>query len=140
MLDHYTARMAGDPLVPTEQLGEGELIDHQSTFVSDLGSTLVSLVRTQALPPESLLQDGGDIQALISERHGEQRASLGWSEQALEREYEILMEAIESVVRSRTQERSEEEVDAALRILRRYVERSGEIALRCHRRSRSASE
>src|SRR3712207_7263161 len=40
--------------------------------------------------PTPLMQDGVEIQRLIAERHGVQRARLGWTEETLRRECEIL--------------------------------------------------
>ncbi|HWL39458.1 MAG TPA: hypothetical protein VNO75_04400, partial [Gemmatimonadaceae bacterium] len=43
-----------------------------------------------------LMRDGAEIQRNISERHGLQRYRLGWGEDALKREYQILRDVIDS--------------------------------------------
>jgi hypothetical protein len=72
------------------------------SFLSDLFQSLVVLENAEDLddPDESeLLGDGIRIQRLISELHGQQRYRLGWTEHALEREYQILREEVDSLVR-----------------------------------------
>src|SRR3712207_8720142 len=51
--------------------------------------------------PTPLMQDGIEIQRLIAERHGAQRARLGWTEETLRRECEILSEEVERALRHR---------------------------------------
>ncbi|MBA3657858.1 MAG: hypothetical protein H0W69_10960, partial [Gemmatimonadaceae bacterium] len=47
-----------------------------------------------------LLADAMEIQRLVAERHGAQRARLGWTESALRREMMIIREELERVVRA----------------------------------------
>ena len=51
-------------------------------------------------PNESVV-DGSVIQRLVAERHGMQRARLGWTEQELIREFSILGEELADAVRRR---------------------------------------
>jgi hypothetical protein len=47
------------------------------------------------------MRDGTEIRRLISERHGVQRYRLGWSEEALVREFALLRERIDAVLAAR---------------------------------------
>ncbi len=68
-----------------------------------------------------LLKDGSEIQRVIAERHGRQRAALGWSEAQYRREGEILLEEVNAVMRRRVPE-GVGDVSTALHVLRRLIE------------------
>jgi len=99
----YVDRLRTDPLISRAQSLPNPLLeDHAMSFLSDLFQSLVVLENAEDLddPDESeLLADGIRIQRLISELHGHQRYRLGWTEHALEREYQILREEVDSLVR-----------------------------------------
>jgi hypothetical protein len=103
LLARYAGRMRNDPAVPrAKELPAALLEDHAMSFLGDLFQSLVILEENEILPSgdeSELLTDGTRIQTLISELHGRQRHGLGWTERALEREYEILKEEVESMVR-----------------------------------------
>jgi hypothetical protein len=52
--------------------------------------------------PGDDVQDGAAIQRVVAERHGAQRARLGWSEGEVRREYAILREELTAAVQRRT--------------------------------------
>src|SRR5256885_9482105 len=103
LIVRYVDRLRTDPLISRAQpLPNPLLEDHAMSFLSDLFQSLVVLENAEHLddPDESeLLGDGIRIQRLISELHGHQRYRLGWTEHALEREYQILREEVDSLVR-----------------------------------------
>ena len=111
-------------------LGEADLWDHQSSLVSDLASNLIALGRSEAIPPESLLRDGSEIQRVIADLHGVQRAHLGWTEEVLRREYQILREEIEAGVRRAVEGDSDVDVDGGIGLLRRFIDRAEKISVR----------
>lgn len=76
-----------------------QVADHLATFLADIAGAL-SIVEEAAGKPSPLLADAMEIQRLISERHGAQRAWLGWNELALRREFMIIREEVERVVRT----------------------------------------
>ncbi|MDP9348928.1 MAG: hybrid sensor histidine kinase/response regulator [Gemmatimonadota bacterium] len=122
ILERYEERMRRDPRIPMAHgLGEADLWDHQASFVSDLASSLIGLTRSKEIPPERLLRDGSEIQRVISERHGQQRAQLGWTEDALRREYQILLEEVEAGIRQGLEPGSDADVESALEVLRYYI-------------------
>ncbi|HUQ81703.1 MAG TPA: ATP-binding protein [Gemmatimonadaceae bacterium] len=91
-------RLRGDPQIGrARQVTRTELEDHIATYLSDIGQTFAILdERTSERGP--LIKDGTAIQRLISERHGAQRHRLGWTEEELRREHEMLLAEVERVV------------------------------------------
>lgn len=132
ILDRYTDRLRSDPLVPAGSLEDGDMEDHASTFLADIGQALV-VIETSREDPVELLRDGSRIQRVVSELHGAQRARLGWTEEALRREWLVLWEEIDAAVRSALEARRPDELDAGLAALRRMVdhaERMSRVGMR----------
>ena len=94
-------RLRADPVTfPTAlRMSEVQLQDHYRTWLADVAQALVVLGTTEGDRSE-LMRDGADIQRNISERHGLQRHRLGWREDALRREYQILREVIDDRLQS----------------------------------------
>ena len=61
-----------------------ELADHVGTYVADVAEHSLALDESHGRP-SPLLADGTEIQRLVAERHGAQRARLGWSRDDLSR-------------------------------------------------------
>ncbi|HLL85668.1 MAG TPA: ATP-binding protein, partial [Longimicrobium sp.] len=123
------ARLREDPRIPgARELDRAQLEDHISTFLLDIGKSLVTLDEGGGEP--ALMRDGSDIQRLISERHGDQRRRLEWSTDALRAEFALLREIVEAHVRAEAPARTRDDVDTALAILNRLLSRAEEIALR----------
>ncbi|HEX7240711.1 MAG TPA: ATP-binding protein, partial [Longimicrobiaceae bacterium] len=121
-------RLRADPAVPgASALDDAQLEDHIATFLTDLGKALVTLEQGGAEP--ELLRAGMEIRRLISVRHGEQRARLGWSEDEIRREYRMLRDEVEALVRREWSARPETDVEEALGILLRLMDRSEQTAL-----------
>jgi PAS domain S-box-containing protein len=134
ILKGFMARLRREPLMPqAAELADADLEDHASTFLVDIAQSLVVLEKSQAVP-ERLLQDGSEIQRVVAELHGRQRASLGWSGEALEREWAILWMEIERAVRRRLS--LDANLGGALELLKRFVDRGERIS----GRTRSNSE
>ena len=95
LLDATVNRLRTDPLTSSaSSLTYSQIADHIAPMLADIASNLVILEET-AGEPSTLLNDGADIQRLIAERHGAQRARLGWSEDAIRREHQIIREEVE---------------------------------------------
>ena len=110
ILHAYVARLRTDPGTPSARAGdEAQLEDHVASFLGNLAGTLPSLgdaalgaVPGRAAPePAADVQDGAAIQRVVAERHGAQRARLGWSEGEVRREYAILREELTAAVQRR---------------------------------------
>jgi PAS domain S-box-containing protein len=117
-------RLRADPQVPgARTLDRAQLEDHISTFLLDIGKSLVALDEGGGEP--ALMRDGSDIQRLISERHGDQRRRLGWTADAVRREFALLREIVDAYVRRE----ASVSVGTSITILHRLLERAEEIAL-----------
>ena len=102
ILHSYVARLRSDPVTPSAHSIDDSLIeDHLASFLADLAGTLASL-DLEAAAKQAGLRDGTAIQRAIAERHGTQRARLGWAETELRREFVILREEVDLAVRRRS--------------------------------------
>jgi hypothetical protein len=110
-------------------VSDAELEDHVRTLVVDLASALV-FIEDAGGEASRALRDGTEIQRLISERHGAQRASLGWTEPHFRHEINILREVIETTLRRRHSSGPDESLTTALEILRQLFEHIERIGVR----------
>jgi hypothetical protein len=127
VVGHINRRLRSDPIVRTASCTAAELDDHQPAFLAAVGQGLVVLGRQ----PEGaeLVSESYDIQGLLAERHGAQRARLGWSEDALRRELQIVREEVGAAVREAL---PAQVGDAAIvhQVLARVLNRAEEAAIR----------
>ena len=130
ILDRYMKRLRSEPEIPADGLGQADLEDHASTFLTDIAQSLVAIETSQAVP-DRLLQDGSEIQRVVAELHGRQRAQLGWTSDALSREWAILWEEIETAVRREVPRGVD--IEEALDLLKRFLDRGGRISERSRR-------
>lgn len=132
VLEAYAARLRRDPGVPrAAALRRSDLEDHQLSFLADAAQSLVVIEETGGLASE-LLRDGSAIQRVVAELHGRARHRQGWTEDQLEREYAILGEELEALVRRRVPDGTGD-ASTALGVLRRLVERAAVTARRALR-------
>jgi PAS domain S-box-containing protein len=132
VLHVYVARLRSDARTPSAHvLSEAELEDHLATFLSDLAATFSSLDLAAGGDGEAV-RDGTAIQRTVSERHGSQRRRLGWSEDEIRREFQILREEVEAAVRRRLREARREELDDALNGLMTFIAAAEGISLASH--------
>jgi PAS domain S-box-containing protein len=95
ILEAFVERLRADPLPPDPaRLAAATLEDHTPALLNDLAQGLVALGEVDRYIAEHFY-DGTDIQAVISELHGAQRARLGWSGEALSREFAIMREEVQ---------------------------------------------
>ena len=93
-------RLRSDPALPMAAgLRTSQVADHLATMLADIAGALLVLEEAGG-EPSPLLADAMEIQRLVAERHGAQRAHLGWTESALRREMMIIREELERVVRT----------------------------------------
>jgi PAS domain S-box-containing protein len=110
-------RLRSDPGIPSVGiLGDADLEVHTCTLVACLAQALV-IPGGAPMDGARLLEDGTEILRLASRLHGDQRARLGWTADAVSREFVILEEEIGAVLREPCPHVSQADVDAALRVL-----------------------
>jgi PAS domain S-box-containing protein len=125
----YVARLRSDPGTPSAHgLSEAELEDHLATFLSDLAATFSSLGVAAGGDGEAL-RDGTAIQRTVAERHGSQRRRLGWREDEIRREFQILQEEVAGAIQRRVHRPRAEEVHEALDAVARFIATSERISL-----------
>jgi PAS domain S-box-containing protein len=140
ILHAYVARLRSDAGIPSARaLPERELEDHLASFLADVAQTFGALELSAGSDSEAL-RDGTAIQRTIAERHGAQRARLGWAEAELRRELEILREEIAAAVRRRVSMPREHEIDEGLDVLNTFLQRAEVVALTSFRRSSTAAD
>jgi anti-sigma regulatory factor (Ser/Thr protein kinase) len=127
LIARYVARIRADMNLPRVQnLARVDVEDHVAPFVANLAQTLA--IQGADAAEAELTRDGSELHHLIAERHGEQRARLGWDEEALRREYRILREEVEAVAQ-RGFPHAGPAADEAIRALSRLLERAEAISL-----------
>jgi hypothetical protein len=67
------------------------------------------------------MRDGSAIQRVIAERHGAQRARLGWGADEIRREFAILREELARAVRRRVLPGPDAALDDALALLAGFI-------------------
>ncbi len=99
LVTSIVGRIRADTCIPMAAgLRTSQVTDHLSTLLADIAGALVVLEES-AGEPSPLLADATEIQRLLSERHGAQRARLGWTEASLRREFMIIREELDIVIR-----------------------------------------
>ena len=122
----YAARLSSDPAIPyAADLALADLEDHASGYLIDVAQTLIALDQADAHVP-NLLRDGMQIHALISRLHGAQRAQLGWTRNALRRDFAILREETTRAVRAAAP--PDADLDASLRIIDQFLDHAERIS------------
>jgi signal transduction histidine kinase len=86
---------------PAGNLSDAQLVDHIPAYVVDIGLALI-IVSEVGVEASALLHDGNAIRNEIAERHGAQRRRLGWGASHIEREYDLLLEELDRILRARS--------------------------------------
>ena len=126
----FVQRLTAEVHAPgIEQRSTAELEDHLRTLIADLASALVFIEEARDEGSRAL-RDGTEIQRVIAERHGAQRAALGWTPEHYRRELAIFGEVIETTLRHRHALGPDGDVTAAIAILRQLLEHVERAAVR----------
>jgi signal transduction histidine kinase len=120
-------------------LRSSEIADHVGTYLADVASILIALDDSRGRP-STILADGTQIQRLVAEQHGAQRAELGWSAEELRQEWAILREETERAIKRRVVGTDREVVTQSLLVLRRFVEQGEELSCRALTRAQADRE
>lgn len=113
-----------------------QLSDHLGTFLADVAGALI-VMDDAAGKPSPLLADATEIQRLISERHGAQRQRLGWTESTMRREFMIIREELESLVRRKFRDGRPLQVEDAVSVLDRFIDQAEYVTVRALDAARS---
>ncbi len=130
VVESIVDRMRTDPnLTMAAGLKFSQLADHLASLLADLAGALV-LIEEAKGTSSGTLADAVEIQRLISERHGAQRQRLGWSESALRREFMIVREELERVIRKASEFGDPLPIEDGLAVLGRFLDQSEYVAVR----------
>ena len=134
LLHVYVGRLRSDPATPSAHaLSEQELEDHLATFLADLASTLPSVDLTTGDVEATV--DGTVIQRTLGERHGKQRFRLGWREEELTRDFEILREELSAAIRRRIHRERQGEVEETIDAVMEFVGAAERVSLAAYRQA-----
>ena len=130
IVDAFVSRLRHEPsMAAAKGLRYSQLADHAPTLLADIASALIIIEESEG-GPSSLLADATDIQRYVAERHGAQRARLGWTLEALAREYDILRDELERMVHRCFLGESGGRIDESLTVMRRQLEQSAATSAR----------
>ena len=119
-----------DKAIPMARgLRTSQIVDHLSTLIADMIGAL-AVIEEASGKPSHLLADAMEIQRLVSERHGTQRARLGWNESAMRREFMIIREELSRAIRDSIATVEGSSADEVMSSLSRFVDQAEYVAVR----------
>jgi signal transduction histidine kinase len=123
-------RIRSDPgLNVAAGLKFSQIADHFPTLLADIAGALVMIEELKG-QPSLLLADATEIQRLVSDRHGVQRRALGWSESALRREFMIVREEVERVIREASSDDDPLPIEDGVAVIGRFLDQSEYVAVK----------
>jgi signal transduction histidine kinase len=131
IIDAFVERVRNEPAIPAAHaLKYSQIADHVGAMLADIAAALVTLEDSGGAPT-MLLTDAADLQRFIADRHGAQRARLGWTTDALARQHVILREETDSAMRRHLPDPDVAgPLEEALGIAHRYLELAAETSRR----------
>jgi PAS domain S-box-containing protein len=135
VIDAFIARLRETPPAPAAlTLHFSQLADHIPTLIADIAETLVVIEESRG-EPSSIIADGAEIRRLIAERHGAQRARLGWDAEAVRAEHTLLREEVERAIQRRFLGEQAGRIAEAIRVVGQLIENAEAGALKSLARS-----
>ncbi|HEX6966711.1 MAG TPA: ATP-binding protein, partial [Gemmatimonadaceae bacterium] len=130
ILRTHVARLCADPSIPqASELSDAELEDHAAAFLADVIQSL-GVIGESGGEVSPLMRDGTEIQTLIASRHGAQRFRLGWTEEQLHHEFQLLREEMRAAVERAVPPSDLPALDAASAIIDRLLEFAERVSVR----------
>ncbi|HEY0997578.1 MAG TPA: hypothetical protein VGD77_16430, partial [Gemmatimonadaceae bacterium] len=115
-------------------LSVAQLEDHLPALLAGIAQSLVILAETPGDPSLSI-RDGTEIQRLVADRHGAQRYRIGWAEDMVHREYDLLRRIVAQGVSAATGV-----TPASLRALNEFFDYAERTSIKGHRLAKEAME
>jgi signal transduction histidine kinase len=135
ILDNFVGRLRESSEIPVAQsLQFSQLADHIPSLIADMAETLVVIEESRG-EPSSMIADGTVIRRMIAERHGVQRARLGWTAEALRHEHGLLRAEVERAIHRRFLGEREERIAEAIRVIDQLVTDAETCAVRALERA-----
>ena len=123
-------RLRSERIVPAaETLRFSRLASQAAAYVADVAAVLIAAEEARG-QPSTVLADASELQRFVAERHGLQRAKLGYTREALAREWLILREEIERVIRRAAPAVPEPALREALALVERFIDQARQISER----------
>jgi hypothetical protein len=124
----FVERLRAERIVPTaETLRFSRLANQAAAYVADVAAVLIAAGEARG-QPSTVIADASELQRFVAERHGLQRAKLGYSREALAREWTILREQIERVIRRAASAVPEPALSEALALVERVIDQARQIS------------
>ena len=128
VLSAFVSRLRSDGAIPfARDLRFWQLADHVGTLIADLGGVLIALP-DRGPDASKVATETTDIQRVVAERHGAQRAAMGWTIESLRREWIVLGEEIEHAVRRRATDVDEATAREAIVIVHRQLDQASGLS------------
>jgi nitrogen-specific signal transduction histidine kinase len=121
-----------DEVARTRPVTYQQARDHLPSFITEVAQVLVDMGAEPEAPVQ--LRDGVEIRRLIAELHGRQRARIGWTEDDLRAEVDIIGEELLGRVRAHSSDADLSEL--ARKIVLRLMDDALSAALRSLRRGK----
>jgi hypothetical protein len=135
LLNAFLTRLREEPIVDgANALRACQLSNHLIEYVAGIAATLIALEELQG-DTSIEITDATRIQAAIAECHGRQRSQLGWTVDRLHREWAILREELERLVRLHSRELLDPALAEATRIVEHMIAQGVEISSRAFERA-----
>lgn len=136
----YVRAVREEGIVPRgHDVTDTHLRDHSATLFAEFATALATLgaLRDRAA---ALLRDGSELQRTIAELHGVQRYRLGWSEQAIVRDAEVMSREAVKALENLSPKKDERGAGYryAVELLRVLTARAAANSLRAHRAAAAA--
>ncbi len=124
------SRIRSDPGIGMAKgLRTSDTSDHLAALVADMLSSL-AVIEEASGKPSQMLADAMEIQRLVAERHGAQRARLNWTESAMRREFMIIREELHRLVSQAVPPDGELTVEDAVAALARFIDQAEYVGVR----------
>ena len=128
--NNIVSSIRSDKVIPMARgLRTSQIADHLPTLIADMIGAL-AVIEEASGKPSQLLADAMEIQRLVSERHGTQRAQLGWNESALRREFMIIREELSRAIRESVASIEGLSADHVMSSLSRFVDQAEYVTVR----------